>query len=122
MAALSLKKRQLILAVTILTSGVASGPRDVRAEDREMIELGQTNDAGSDAGRARLADPAIDAKTIDIVHVEQAVSAESFSWASLVKHGPAAGENPKVGNPSRGSYFDFKDGQPRPFYIVGTAK
>ena len=126
MAAISLEKRRLIvpglrlsmLAFTTFAIGVAYRPLAVLAEDREVIELGTV----SDSGRARLVDPAIDAATIDIAPVEQAVNAESFSWASLVKHGPAAGENPKVGNPAKGSYFDFKDGQPRPFYIVGSAK
>lgn len=51
---------------------------------------------------------------------ERELTAEDFAWPALTGFGPAAGAEPKVGDRSRGAYFDFHDGLPAPYYF--TAK
>lgn len=41
-----------------------------------------------------------------------------FTWNSLTGNGPASGMDPMVGNSRVASFYDFKDGQPHPYYII----
>lgn len=41
-----------------------------------------------------------------------------FTWNSLTRNSPASGSDPIVGNSKVASFYDFKDGQPHPYYII----
>ena len=88
-----------------------------------MLILSPVNSASAederDSARARLAEGEKFSLREDVVRVD--AQPQSFTWAALVKNGAAAGQDPKVGDLARGPYYDFKDGQPRPYYIVGNA-
>ena len=46
------------------------------------------------------------------------IGQQDFSWNALTKAGPAAGAGPLIGNAGRGSFFDFKDGIPHPYFVM----
>lgn len=41
----------------------------------------------------------------------------AFEWKAITANGPSAGSDPIVGAGSGKPYYDFKDGQPYPFYV-----
>ena len=46
----------------------------------------------------------------------------AFEWKALTAHGPAAGSDPIVGAGGGKPYYDFKDGQPYPFYVYTRSR
>ena len=47
---------------------------------------------------------------------------EAFEWKALTSNSAAAGSDPVVGAGSGKPYYDFKDGQPYPFYIYSSKR
>ncbi len=50
------------------------------------------------------------------------VSVRDFEWEALTKNGPASGADPIIGDARVSSYYDFKDGQPHPYFVVQKKK
>ena len=46
----------------------------------------------------------------------------AFEWKALTENGPAAGSDPIVGAGGGKPYYDFKDGQPYPFYVYTRSR
>lgn len=46
----------------------------------------------------------------------------AFEWKALTGNGPAMGSDPMVGAGSGKPYYDFKDGQPYPFYVYTRSR
>lgn len=49
---------------------------------------------------------------------EENKTAEDFTWSRLAAGSLATGKPPIVGPGSGLPYYDFKDGQPYPFYVI----
>ena len=51
-----------------------------------------------------------------------ALHAADFEWVALTKNGPANGSEPMVGKVSGKTFYDFKDGQPFPYFVAPSAQ
>ena len=74
-----------------------------------------------DSGSQKSAQPdsrAMLGSTLDGGSSEKQMTAEDFKWSAIAKNSPANGKDPIVGAGSGKAYYDFKDGNPHPFYIV----
>ena len=54
--------------------------------------------------------------------VKTKVTADDFTWNALTKNGPANGSIPAIGKLSGKAYYDFKDGQPFPYFVAQKTK
>ncbi|MFN8391656.1 MAG: hypothetical protein U0136_15310 [Bdellovibrionota bacterium] len=75
-------------------------------------EQGEGRIANADEARFMLGNPPVNVNMPD-----RQLTANDFTWGALTKNGPANGSNPIVGSNAK-PYYDFKDGQPYPYYIV----
>ena len=55
-------------------------------------------------------------------NIKRNLTERDFAWNELTKGGPASGADPAIGRESGKAFYDFKDGQPFPYYVAPAAK
>ncbi len=85
------------------------------AESETNVVPAEPSENGSDSS-ARFMLRSESVGTTDLGKEE--VHASDFAWAAISRNSPADGSDPLVGAASGKPYYDFRDGNPHPYYIV----
>jgi len=97
----------LVVTFPLATSAEQASQEDTRGVDTQGVQSSAVarfmlkTDSASDAPARQL-------------------GVEDFSWNALAKNRIASGRDPLIGEGSNKAYYDFRDGNTYPFYIVPT--
>ena len=112
----------VIFGGVFLLAAVPAQALPVSTEPAATANPGAVSDplpAAEAQPRYRLVSPAVG--TEDPASIEHKTDAD-FTWQALSQNGPGSGSNPKIGESSGQSYFDFRDGLEHPYYILKLKK
>lgn len=110
-------RKQVLRTLAILCLGISSSFALARVSYATPSEqLGKEQEQNAKAKEARYM---MSSQPSSVIGEEKATLTEAdFSWSAIAHNGPAAGADPVIGKKSGKPFYDFKDGQPYPYYVT----